>query len=229
MELQDVIVFAMQVNGTLAFPLKNTNKSRIDDLAKVIRSKLMKGIAEKCAFFSSTSDMWSSRLMKAFMAFTIHFLCDDFQRHNYTLAIKPTEGKHTGDLIREYMQNILKEWCLSEDRIVMMLRDSGSNMVKACEDWGIPHFPCIGHSLHLVVGPFLLEKKDKDKSTTAVLVRNSDDEIPDPVAEENDATAEENNEDVVEDVYSDEFNDSYTNKDALKLVWDIVSKVRKLM
>ena len=81
----------------------------------------------------------------------------------------------------------------------------------------------------MVVGPFLLEKKDKDKSTTAVLVQNSNDEIPDPVAEENDATAEENNEDVVEDVYSDEFNDSYTNKDALKLVWDIVSKVRKLM
>ena len=34
-------------------------------------------------------------------------------------------------------------------------------MVKACEDWDIKHFPCIGHSMHLLVGPFLLVPKTR--------------------------------------------------------------------
>jgi len=38
-------------------------------------------------------------------------------------------------------------------------------MVKACNLWGIPHFPYIGHCLHLVAGPFFLEKKKQAPST----------------------------------------------------------------
>ena len=63
------------------------------------------------------------------------------------------------------METSFLNWGLDKDRLSMMLRDSGSNMVKACKDWKIKHFPCIGHSLHLVVGPFLLVPKTK-KSTT---------------------------------------------------------------
>ena len=41
----------------------------------------------------------------------------------------------------------------------MMLRDNASNAIKACRDWGIPHFGCIGHTLHLIVGPLFVHKK----------------------------------------------------------------------
>ena len=40
----------------------------------------------------------------------------------------------------------------------MMLRDNASNGKKACNDWNIKHFGCIAHSIHLIVGPFLIEK-----------------------------------------------------------------------
>jgi len=93
------------------------------------------------------------------MAFTIHFLSRDF-----TLAVKPILGKYSGDIIKNYMEEIIDECDLSKEKIVMMLRDSGSNMVKACKDWEIPHFPCIGHSLHLKVGPFLIEKRNKSRA-----------------------------------------------------------------
>jgi hypothetical protein len=189
---------------------------------------MMKVIAQKCDFFSSTSDMWSSRSMKAFLAFTVHFLCNDFHRFNYTLAVKPTKGKHTGGMIRQYMQDILNEWCLPEHRLTMMLCDSGSNMVKACQDWGIPHFPCIGHSLHLVFGPFLLQKKEK--STTNTTEEDNDVEMPDLTAcndfGNNDDATEDDGE--VNDPYSDKFTDSYNNENALKAVREIVLKVRKI-
>ena len=34
--------------------------------------------------------------------------------------------------------------------------------MKACNNLGIRHFGCIGHSIHLVIGPFVLEKKLPD-------------------------------------------------------------------
>jgi hypothetical protein len=182
------------------------------------RSPAMKSYVRE--FRKKNCDMWSSRSMKAFLAFTVHFLCNDFHRFNYTLAVKPTEGKHTGGMIRQYMQDILNEWCLPEH---MMLRGSGSNMVKACQDWGIPHFPCIGHSLHLVVGPFLLQKKEK--STTNATEEANGVEMPDLTACNNDGDDDDATEDgEVNDPYSDEFTDSYNNENALKAVQEIVSK-----
>jgi len=143
------------------------------------------------------------------MAFTIHFLCEDFRIHNFTLAVKPIYGKHSGGVIRNYMQEIIDDWDLSKESIVMMLRDSGSNMVKACKDWKIPHFPCIGHSLHLLVGPFLLEKKSN---------RIASEEI-----QEEDV---ENEEDHC-DAYTDEFTDTYNDAEAIARVRKIVAKIRR--
>ena len=114
----------------------------------------------------------------------------------------------------------------------MLLRDSGSNMVKACNDWrlshnpelGVPHFPCIGHSLHLVVGPFLLEKKKKSNESdiSKIKVQDSNDknvanESAIFTTEEQDTNNEdliidseqdvdcENHDNIGDDVYSDEF------------------------
>lgn len=84
----------------------------------------------------------------------------------------------------------------------MMLRDSGSNMVAACRMWKISHFPCIGHSLHLVVGPFLVEKK---KQGTKAEIKEDD---------------EENKEEL--DTYTDDFTDAYNNDKALARVQKIV-------
>jgi hypothetical protein len=63
------------------------------------------------------------------------------------------------------MAESFMKWNLDSACLTMMLQDSGSNMVKACTDWGIPHFPCIGHSLHLVVGPFLILSKKIEKKS----------------------------------------------------------------
>ena len=73
-------------------------------------------------------------------------------------------GKHTADFIREIMEKAFDEWNLDVECLSMMLRDSGSNMVKACNDWGISHFACVGHSLHLVVGPLFVKKRKKTNS-----------------------------------------------------------------
>jgi hypothetical protein len=46
----------------------------------------------------------------------------------------------------------------------MIVRDSGSNIVKACNDMKAPHIPCIGHMFHIILAPLCVEpKKSKIK------------------------------------------------------------------
>ena len=75
-----------------------------------MKEVIKKIISVNCSIFSSTSDMWSSRTMKAFMAVTIHFLTDEFIMRSYTLEVKPVLGKHTGDMIKSEMESSFSKW-----------------------------------------------------------------------------------------------------------------------
>ena len=68
-------------------------------------------------------------------------------------------------MIKTEMELSFSNWTLDVLRLSMILRDSGSNMVKACKDWGINHLLCIGHSLHVVVGPFIVILKGRKQTS----------------------------------------------------------------
>jgi len=53
---------------------------------------------------------------------------------------------------------------------VLMSRDNGSNIVKACRDWGIQHFGCIGHCLHLIVGPLFIGRDSNNNDEAESLI-----------------------------------------------------------
>ena len=148
--LQKLCDFAGSVDGRLKLPSQNKVKKDIDELAMKLASRMKDELQKYCLHYALTSDLWSSRTMQAFMAMTIHFLTKDFTMRNYTLEVFPVLGKHTADMIQGEMDMAMSNWNLKKENITMMLHDSGSNMVKACRDWGIDHFACIGHSLHLL-------------------------------------------------------------------------------
>ena len=187
-----------------------------------MKKSIKHNIQLNCTYFSSTSDMWSSQTMKAFMALTIHFLTEEFMMRSYTLEAKPVQGKHTGEMIMGDIKTSFLNWGLDKDRLSMMLRDSGLNMVKACKDWKIKHFPCIGHSLHLVVGPFLLVPKTK-KSTA---VNNTDDDGMEEFEAEADANLDADIEEE-EDVFSDAFDNVYANQEIILEICEVVQDMRK--
>lgn len=51
---------------------------------------------------------------------------------------------------------------MSKSRLMMMIRDNGSNFVKACNEWGVNHFGCVAHGFHLIVSPFSFGRKPLD-------------------------------------------------------------------
>jgi hypothetical protein len=57
------------------------------------------------------------------------------------------------------------KWGIQKENMTMMLRDNACNAIKACCNWGITHFGCIGHTLHLIVGALFVQKRGTGTGT----------------------------------------------------------------
>jgi len=83
-------------------------------------------------------------------------------------------------------------------KLSLLVRNNASNGVQACNDMGVRHFGCIGHSLHLVIGPFLI--KNKNQNTEENMVDDDDggeDEDDDEDIAEFTITEEDMSEEIV--------------------------------
>ena len=104
------------------------------------------------------------------------------------------------------------KWGLFTEKLTVMARDNGSNIVAACNMWGIHHIGCIGHSLHLVVNPFLQKKKEEEDSNGEENDDNYDIGVDNDVVSFND----DKSEDLLSDI------------DFVCNVWKTVSDIRKI-
>ena len=94
-------------------------------------------------------------------------------------------------------------------------------MVKACEDWGINHLLCIGHSLHVVVGPFIVILKGRKQTS-----QNENEEQA--YADEDDVVAMVKDEDdASDDGLSDCFDSTYASEHVILEVRQIVQEMQK--
>lgn len=90
---------------------------------------------------------------------TAHWLTEEFERKRAVLHAQAFDGSHTGDQIRLKFDEMFKQWKIQEDRIHLVVRDNGSNMVKALTDASLPHFGCFAHTLQLVVHDGVLSQR----------------------------------------------------------------------
>ena len=128
-------------------------------VAEWMENEINTQIHREMNYFSTTTNLWSSRRMTALMALTLHYLTEDFQMRDFTLEASPVEGNHTSTMIQNVLMTSYERWGLNIEKLSLMLRDGAANGKKVCDDWGIRRISCINNSLHLVVGPFLLLKK----------------------------------------------------------------------
>lgn len=150
--------FLNQLRSTYDLPSRNKHRNQMMKLADCVMKKVKESISNDMDFYSITTDIWSSRVMQSFMAVTLHYLTEEFEMKTFVVEVLPLKGSHTGEFIAECLSNTLSSFNLRLSKLALILRDNASNGIKACEKLKAPHFGCIGHSLHLVVGPFLLEK-----------------------------------------------------------------------
>ena len=97
-------------------------RTQLMAFGELVQSKMKEKIKRDIKYFSTTTDIWSSRTMESFMTITLQALTEDFNMINMTLEVEPLQRKHTGTYIMEKMS-------------------------ESFHNWVIPHFGCIGHTL----------------------------------------------------------------------------------
>lgn len=123
----------------------------IPDIYNRTKNVIKKDITQAVAVSLST-DMWTNdNNMQSFISLTIHWLTDDFRQKHCVLDMKHFPGQHTADNIRSAISEILTIWDIPHEKVHVILRDNGANMVKAINDSTYNSISCFIHTLQLVV------------------------------------------------------------------------------
>ena len=82
---------------------------------------------------SLCTDIWSKRgLTSSYLGITAHFFSSrDHRRHCVTLAVRRLLGSHTAEVVKETVEEVMKEWQIPTNKVNAIVTDNGSNMVAA--------------------------------------------------------------------------------------------------
>lgn len=114
-------------------------------------------IFEGVLYISLTCDLWTSRSNEGYLTVTSHFIDTDFNMRCAVLSTNLMKGSHTAKNIAEEIQIICNTWKIRE-KIVSIVTDNASSMIKACEILKVRHTPCFAHTLNLVLEDALSHK-----------------------------------------------------------------------
>eukprot|EP00644_Phytophthora_capsici_P014025 jgi/Phyca11/72778/gw1.3.504.1 len=73
---------------SLRVPGRTELRRDIVGVARDLRTKLETVLASDCQDYSLTTDIWTDRRQRSFMAVTIHYLNENFQMANWTLEVE---------------------------------------------------------------------------------------------------------------------------------------------
>uniref|UniRef100_A0A8C1F800 BED-type domain-containing protein n=2 Tax=Cyprinus carpio TaxID=7962 RepID=A0A8C1F800_CYPCA len=136
------------------YTLKTEKFYRTDKLhhvhAKVV-IKIKELLAvENAKHIAFTTDCWSGST-ESLMSLTAHFIDEEWNRVQVVLNVKAMSGSHTGEYIGQLFLDMLTEWDIDSERVLLVLRDSGANVVKGMRLVEMPDLSCSAHTLQLVV------------------------------------------------------------------------------
>jgi len=107
-----------------------------------------------------TADTWTAQnTTESFFSLTAHWITDDFKRRSAVLQCQLFEGAHTGIRLANALMEMLGSWHIEHDRVHVILRDGGANMVKAMRDADLTHVSCFAHTLQLSLNDAILSQK----------------------------------------------------------------------
>ena len=113
-------------------PSRSAISKEIDKVLIELKAKIGSYL-EEANKVSICADIWSKRGMSSsYLGITCHFYSRrDHRRHCVTLAVRRMPSPHTGEKIREVVDEVLEEWNISPSRVLATLTDNGSNMLVA--------------------------------------------------------------------------------------------------
>lgn len=116
---------------------------------EICKNKLF-ALIQDVSHVSLTSDLWTSRANESFLTVTCHFIDKDYKIHTAVLSTNKMETNHTSENIAKEINIIIKDWDI-DGKVVALVTDNASSMIKVCQILKIRHHPYFAHPLNLVV------------------------------------------------------------------------------
>jgi hypothetical protein len=93
----------------------------------------IKNLLKEAKKVSLTTDLWSCKgLSNSFIAITAHFFTlKDKNYHKVLLGLQVFNDRHTGENVKNIVQKVLNSYDYDFDKIIRIITDNGSNMIKA--------------------------------------------------------------------------------------------------
>ncbi|CAJ1066117.1 zinc finger BED domain-containing protein 4-like [Xyrichtys novacula] len=141
------------------YPLKSEKYFRtqlMDEIYSQIarRVKQLVSVENAGNSIAFTTDCWSGAA-EALMSVTAHFTDNNWERVQVVLNVKAMFGSNTGEYISETFLTLLKEWDIDRQRVHLVLRNNGENMVKGMRLAELPGMSCCAHTLQLLINDSL--------------------------------------------------------------------------
>ncbi len=103
-------------------------------------------------FFSTATDLWSSRSSKPYISLTVPFVDEEFELKSHCLQTSYFPDDHTGENIALGLREALAAWDLCEASQVAITTDNSTNIVKTVELNQCTRIHRFGHRLNLAIG-----------------------------------------------------------------------------
>jgi len=114
------------------------------------KKSLCSVLQNKARFVAITTDAWTSKAVKSFATYTVHFIDDQWRLQSYVLATRMFDGRHTAENITEHLCTVVKEF-IPLEKISCVVHDEAANMVAAGrqlhEDIHCESTACAAHML----------------------------------------------------------------------------------
>ena len=120
-----------------------------------VKESIVKPAVQNAQYFSASTDLWTSCSNHPYLSFTIHFLTKDWELKSYCLDTIPLFEDHTGQNVADALQDILANWELKAESLVVTTTDNCSNFVLAFQLLEYLRLSCFGHNLDLAINKSL--------------------------------------------------------------------------
>lgn len=152
-ELPGFKMLVSKLNPRYELPSRNySSRTAIPSLYSEVREGIERKLS-LCAFYSATTDMWTSGSMDPYISFTIHYISNTWDMCSHCLSVSYLAEDHTAENIKLSLLDTLTEWNLKLDasKLVAVTTDSGANIKRACSLLQWKRISCFGHNLDLAV------------------------------------------------------------------------------
>nr|XP_014348837.1 PREDICTED: zinc finger BED domain-containing protein 4-like [Latimeria chalumnae] len=112
---------------------RHMSEKVLEDLNEKIHLHMYKEV-EKTNQFVISLDTWTSKAIDSYLGVIAHWVTEDYVRQQFVLAVASLTSNHTAANIQCLLLGVLEKWNITCDKIQLLLRDGGSNMVKVAAD-----------------------------------------------------------------------------------------------